>query len=474
MARKAAAKKPPVAKKLDEDRTVQDVKKLLQASSVMDEVGKKWLLSDATLDPEASRKSTVSTGLLMTDVLLNGGLKPGGWYTMFGKEGSSKSTHMLTMCVNLSYSEVPLISFYDPEQSNSPAYIESIANTLHKEKGGDSQKVFGVRNPNTGAWEIEPRIYYWNEHLLETIWKSAAAMLRRLPDKVFVDGEWWLAFDRKKEAISRLKGQTNKKLSDRLGKLVIPSKDEGNMQALILVDSYPGMVPEANAGDDEDASLSLSARKHAENVPKVKGLLRRKHAALVGVNQLRDKPMTRFGSPEYEPGGNALKFFSDVRVSHRPRNVPHSTSDNMEEEASVEMDGSDTYRYILMKTTKNKLGAPNLEAWQRIWIRDPNGDARGYCPVWDTFQYLKNTGQVVVGRGRKLTIALPGLSLPKNISWLDFKALVLFRGDKLRDKCKSMKIKENPIIRQRCFGQMADGTGLSLYFGHLAKTGGKL
>ena len=339
-------------------KDVYDVMGMLDASKIMEAVSKKWMLAGASLDREASRESTVSTGLLMTDMLLDGGIKPGGWYTFFGKEGSSKSTHMLTLCVNLAHSDVPLMSFYDPEQSNSPAYIESIADTMHKDAGMDQQRLFGVRNPNTGKWEIEPRIYYWNDHILERIWKSAAGMLRRLPDKVFVDGEWWLAFDRTKENISRFKGKGDKKLGDRLGKIVVPAVDGGNMQALILVDSYPGMVPEGVASDEEDGSLALSARKHGENVPKVKGLLKSKHSALVGVNQLREKPATRFGSPEYEPGGQALKYFSDVRVSHRPRSVPHATSMSLEEEDSVEMDGKDVYRYVLMRTTKNKLGIP--------------------------------------------------------------------------------------------------------------------
>ena len=473
MAKTTGTRTAGSGKSADKRQDVYDVMKLLQAGGIMEQVSRKWLLSGATLDPKASKDSTVSSGLLMTDILMNGGMKPGGWYTMFGKEGSSKSTHMLTMCVNLVYSNVPLIAFYDSEQSNSPAYIESIASTLHKDAGGDAQKVFGVRNPDTGVWEIEPRIYYWNEHLLESTWKSASAMLRRLPDKVFLDGSWWLAFDRTKETISRFKGKTDKKLSDRLGKLVVPSEDGGTMQALILVDSYTGMVPEGAAADDDDASLALAARKHGENVPKVKGLLKKKHAALVGVNQLRDKPATRFGSPEYEPGGNALQFFSDVRISHRPRNVPHSTSDNMEQEESVETEGQDYYRYVLMRTTKNKLGAPNLEAWQRIWIKDPLGEARGYCPVWDTFQYLANTGQVVAGRGRKLEVTLPKTPLPVKLDWLDFKALILHRGTKLKEKCKKLGLDSNPRIRQKCFEQIADGSGLEMYFKKLAKTGGK-
>ena len=456
--------------------TVYDVMKLLESGKIMNEVSRKWFLSGAVLDTDASQESTVSTGLLMTDVLLNGGLKPGGWYTMFGKEGSSKSTHMLTMCVNLTYSKVPLIVFYDPEQSNSPSYMESIAGTLHKDEGGDPQKVFGVKNPNTGKWEVEPRIHYYNEHVLERIWESTASLLNRLPDKVHQDGKWWLAFDHNKPNISRFKGvKTNKKLSESLGgKIVLPAEDGGNMQALVMVDSYPGMVPLANAGDNNDESLALAARKHSKLVPTVKGLLRRKHAAIVGVNQLRERPAVKFGSPEYEPGGQALKFFSDVRISHRPRNVPHSTSNALEEETSVEMDGNDVYRYILMRTTKNKLGSPNLETWQRIWLRDPNGEARGYCPVWDTFQYLKCTGQVVVGRGRTLDLSIPGLDIPK-MSWLEFKSLVLLRGSALKEKCakelKRLKLKGNPKLRQRCFDQLADGTGLQLYFDSLAKPG---
>ena len=443
---------------------------LLDAENILEKVSKSFRLSGATMDVDARRESVVSTGLLVTDLLLNGGIHPGGWYTFFGPEQSAKSTNMLVTMVNLLYSDVPVVMFHDAEGSNSPDYVMNIADALNKSRGNDHQSMFGVRDPKKGTWVVAPRIRYYNEHILETVWGSVASVLRGLPDKIYDDGEWWLLYERTKENISRFKGGAHdKKMSERYNKLAVRSVDGGTPQALFLVDSYPSLVPSGDDDEEGDKSLSLDARLHAKHVKKIKGRLKSKHSAVVGVNQLRDNPgaAMRGGSTEYEPGGNALKFYSDVRVSHRPRGVPHASKySRYEEEDSVLGEGMDQYRYILMYTVKNKFGAGNIEAYQRIWTSDPMGRAMGVCPVWDTYEYLKRTGQVE-GDRRALQVKLPDLDLPK-VNWLKFKGLVLLKGGDLRDHCASLGLDENPKIRKRCFDQLASGDGLDLFFDHLS------
>ena len=173
--------------------------------------------------------------------------------------------------------------------------------------------------------------------------------------------------------------------------------------------------------------------------------------------------MVTHGPTEYEPGGNALRFSSDCRISNRPRAVPHASGQLEEEDSVIFNGGSDTYRYILARTIKNKFGPPFLEAWYRIWVSDPKGEGHGLDPVWDTYSYLKATGQISGSMGKTLTISLPQVTIEK-IKWLDFKSLILLSGDELKAYCKQLGIEKNPRIRETCFEQVQEGTGTERYF----------
>jgi len=451
---------------------VYAVMKLLDSARTVEQVQKKFKLAGATTDIEARRSTAVSTGLLTTDLLLNGGVYPSGWYTFFGLEQSAKSTHMMTAMTAMFHSGVPILAYFDPEGATSPDYIEAIAHATSTQATGslDIKKVFGVRHPKTGDWVIEPRIHYSPENGLETVWKSIAAMLRRLPDKIYTEGEWWLLFDNTKENISRFKGQGDTKVGKRYGKIAIKSLDGGTAQALIIVDSYPALVSEVDDTDDGSNAIGTDARGHSKHVPKIKGQLKRKHCTLVGVNQLRDSiNLTGSGPKFYEPGGHALKFYSDARMQQTPRSVPHG-SGQLELEDSVLHNGKgeDQYRYICMRPTKNKFGVPHLEGWYRIWQSDPTGKGHGFCPVYDAWQYLKSTGQATGSIGRKIDIQLGRLSIT-GLTWLDFKRLILLEGEELKDFCKAKGLKKNPLIRERCFKQLRSGVGIDKYFTTLHK-----
>lgn len=459
-----------MSKKTPEQASVYDVIKLLDVASHAGYVQKKFKLAGATTDVEARRSSAVSTGLLMTDVMLNGGIYPGGWYTFFGPEQSGKSTHMLGVMASLFYSNVPLVVYFDSEGSSSAEYIEAIAQTSNVNRDIDIKKVFGIRNPNRKnkkdpEWVIEPRIWYYPENSLESFYKSVSAILRRLPDKVNLDGEWWLLFDRTKENISRFKGQHDTKVGDQYGKLAVRAPDGAAMQALIIVDSYPALVTDSDDDDDGDNSLGVNARGHSKHINKVKGKLKRKHATVLGVNQLRDAINigNPYGPKEYEPGGNALRYSSDCRISQRPRSVPHGSGQIEEEDTVLHRGGVDTYRYICMKAIKNKFGSAFLESWYRIWISDPKGQGHGFCPVYDTYRYLLATGQLSGSINKKLNIYIEGDQY-EGLTWLDFKCLILLQGQELKEFCKELNIKKNPLIRERCFDQIRSGRGIDMFY----------
>ena len=853
-----------MAKKKEENTeqsSVYDVIKLIGATEIVDEIQRKFRLAASTTDVEARRSTTVSTGLLMTDIVLNGGIYPAGWYTFFGGEGSAKSSTMMNILSSVYGSNVPLIDMRDAEGSTSADYIETMARSSGVAREFDVKKAFGVSDPKTGKWVIPPRIRYTSDNSLEGTWKSISAILKRLPDKAYIDGDWWLLFDRTKENISKFKGQGNKKIGDQYNKIAIKSLDGGSMQALFIVDSLPALVAEADDEDEGTNAMAISARGHAKHIPKVKGRLKRKHCTILVVNQIRLNPGAMMGNPEYEPCfigstnvlladgttdtirnivlkkrkvkvlsfdkntgkvsakriidwknngykpiediisltyqsykangalssssvtctknhkfwtptgwckaedldvgstvfinaptdvytsdrrqvlygsllgdgvfyseddslkwqvqythvryqvpymlwkasmldygdphtiyndsnvqhykrlgkessyftfpnfnrqfakyarilrsnhtdtgkqqqkliakilakldlrglavwyqddghfsndakngmvvtitcdrfteelkqyaieriteltgvepsvdsthgkltikgmdniksfldalspyihpsmaykvmqtdsvftydwetgdpkvvnkllpvkilakrnpdlkskkvavfdltiednhtyfvggsvtqrelarqntrtnrgvkadciavsncGQAPKFASDVRIKHTARSVPHGKGSTEEEDSVQFKSGVDTYRYIHLRAIKNKYGTPNVEAWHRLWLSDPIGKAHGFCPVWDTYQYLVATGQLEGTMGRGFTITLGKWTSPK-LKWLDFKMLILLEGKALKEECGRLGIDKNPKIRETCFKQIRSGEGLDLYY----------
>ena len=110
--------------------------------------------------------------------------------------------------------------------------------------------------------------------------------------------------------------------------------------------------------------------------------MKSKRVTVVGMNQLRLAPMVKYGSPSYEPGGQALRFNSDVRIQVSSRANPHGKG-QIDEEPSYDGEGIDKYRYIHTKAIKNKLGTPYLEGMMRVWTEDSKGKARGFDIVWD-------------------------------------------------------------------------------------------
>lgn len=84
------------------------------------------------------------------------------------------------------------------------------------------------------------------------------------------------------------------------------------------IDSIPALVPSAVADVEIDGmnmktKLSL-ATFLSELLQRWVGYVYAYNVMLVFVNQVRSRPMVRFGSPEYTPGGNAVKFYCSVRV----------------------------------------------------------------------------------------------------------------------------------------------------------------
>ena len=87
---------------------------------------------------------------------------------------------------------------------------------------------------------------------------------------------------------------------------------------LLIVDSVAALTPRAELeGDMGDSHMGLQARLMSQALRKLTGSISRSNCTLIFINQLRMKIGVVFGNPETTTGGNALKFYSSVRMDIR-------------------------------------------------------------------------------------------------------------------------------------------------------------
>jgi recombination protein RecA len=87
---------------------------------------------------------------------------------------------------------------------------------------------------------------------------------------------------------------------------------------LIVVDSVAALVPKAEIeGEMGDSHVGLQARLMSQALRKLTGTVSKSNATVIFINQIRMKIGVMFGNPETTTGGNALKFYSSVRLDVR-------------------------------------------------------------------------------------------------------------------------------------------------------------
>ena len=87
---------------------------------------------------------------------------------------------------------------------------------------------------------------------------------------------------------------------------------------IIVIDSVAALVPKGELeGEMGDSKMGLQARLMSQAMRKLTGAIHKSGCACVFINQLRQKIGVMFGNPETTTGGNALKFYSSVRIDIR-------------------------------------------------------------------------------------------------------------------------------------------------------------
>ncbi|MCO6495649.1 MAG: recombinase RecA [Bacteroidetes bacterium] len=87
---------------------------------------------------------------------------------------------------------------------------------------------------------------------------------------------------------------------------------------VVVIDSVAALVPKAEIeGDMGDSKMGLQARLMSQALRKLTGTINKTGCICIFINQLRDKIGVMFGNPETTTGGNALKFYSSIRIDIR-------------------------------------------------------------------------------------------------------------------------------------------------------------
>lgn len=87
---------------------------------------------------------------------------------------------------------------------------------------------------------------------------------------------------------------------------------------LVVIDSVAALTPRAEIeGEMGDSSVGLQARLMSKALRKLTGSISKTGCCVIFINQLREKIGVMFGNPETTSGGNALKFYSSVRLDIR-------------------------------------------------------------------------------------------------------------------------------------------------------------
>jgi recombination protein RecA len=225
-----------------------------------------------------------------------------------------------------------------------------------------------------------------------------------------------------------------KKLGVNVEELLISQPDTGE-QALeiaetlvrsgaidvLVVDSVAALVPRAELeGEMGDSHMGLQARLMSQALRKLTAAISRSNTLLIFINQIRMKIGVMFGNPETTTGGNALKFYSSIRLDVRRVGAIKNGEDIIGSRTAV-------------KVVKNKMAPPFTKV---------------------EFDLMYNEGISV--EGDILDLAVAANFIEKSGSWFSMGGERMGQG---RDQAKQY-LKDNPKVAQDLRSRILAANGI--------------
>lgn len=187
---------------------------------------------------------------------------------------------------------------------------------------------------------------------------------------------------------------------------------------LIIIDSVAALTPKAEIeGEMGDSRVGLQARLMSQALRKLTGTISRTGCTCIFINQLREKIGVMFGNPETTTGGNALKFYSSVRLDIR-----RSSQIKNGEEVSGNR--------VKVKVVKNKVAPPFRKAEFDIMYGE------GISKAGEIIDLCAETGII-----------------KKSGSWFSYGDTKLGQG---RDAVKAL-LQDNPDLMDELEGKLKAG-----------------
>lgn len=179
---------------------------------------------------------------------------------------------------------------------------------------------------------------------------------------------------------------------------------------IIVIDSVAALVPKGELeGEMGDSKMGLQARLMSQALRKLTGAINKTGCTCIFINQLREKIGVMFGNPETTTGGNALKFYSSVRLDIRRIGQIKESADNVL--------GNRTR----VKVVKNKV-----------------------APPFKVVEFDIMYGQGISKSGEILDLGVEYGMIKKAGSWFSYNGEKLGQG---RDAVKSL-IEDNPELAE--------------------------